>query len=225
MEPRIVIKQGMSIGYRSSWRNRQLPDLELADASVEVTLGAGRHLLLARNGRGKTTLLKTLAGLLPTFSGDYFVDGQVQFIDEELRFDPELKPDNILAAFFKGEARDRAFQMAKRLELDVSKPYGKLSKGNRQKVTLIIAETQAMEGGPQVLLFDEPFSGLDFHVRDEVDSIWNENKQGVLRLVCVHPDEPTLRAESALIISGEKMTHLEVENGRLDWFETRKELD
>lgn len=224
MEPRIIIKQGMSIGYRSGLLSRNTSDLELADTTEEVTLTAGRHLLLARNGRGKTTLLKTLAGLLPTFSGEFSVEGQVQFIDEELRFDLELKPDKILSAFFKGEKMDRAMAMAKRLELDLKTPYGKLSKGNRQKVTLIIAEIQATSGGVQVLLLDEPFSGLDFHVRDEVDAIWNENQEGVLRLVCVHPDEQTLRAESALLINDEKITLLDVEGGHLDWFETRKRL-
>ncbi|MCF6314198.1 MAG: ATP-binding cassette domain-containing protein [Verrucomicrobiales bacterium] len=224
MEPKIVIKQGMSIGYRSGWRNRAMPDLELASAEQEVSLSAGRHLLLARNGRGKTTLLKTLAGLLPTFCGEFQVDGQVQYIDEELRFDPELKTASIFAAFFSGEIYQRALSMAERLELEVKKPYGKLSKGNRQKVTLIIAEVQATQGGAQVLLLDEPFSGLDFHVRDEVDAIWRENSEGILRLVCVHPDEPTLKAESALIISDEKISHLPVVGGELDWFETRKNL-
>ncbi len=224
MEPQIVIKQGMSIGYRSGWRNPTVPDLELAEASVEVELGAGRHLLLARNGRGKTTLLKTLAGLLPAFSGEYAVAGQVQFIDEELRFDPEIRAESIFKAVFgKGEL-EQARTMAERLELDIRKPYGKLSKGNRQKVTLILAEVHASAGGAQVLLLDEPFSGLDFRIRDEVDAIWRENRDGVLRLVCVHPDEPTLRAESALIISEEKMTRLEVEDGQLDWLETRKSL-
>ena len=224
MEPRIVINKGMSIGYRSNLLNRITPDLELADTSTEVTFGVGRHLLLARNGRGKTTLLKTLAGLLPTFAGNFSVEGQVQFIDEELRFDPFLKPYHIFNAIFNNENRERALVMAERLELDAQKPYGKLSKGNRQKVTLIVAEVQAMKDGAQVLLLDEPFSGLDFHVRDKIDAIWSENKNGVLRLVCVHPDEPTLQAESALIISDENITHLEVENGRLDWFETRKDL-
>ncbi len=224
MEPRIVIKQGMSIGYRSGLLNRNISDLELAEATEEVSLTAGRHLLLARNGRGKTTLLKTLAGLLPAFSGDFAVDGQVQFIDEELRFDPFLKSEKILSSFFQGENKKRAEVLAERLELDLRKPYGKLSKGNRQKVTLIVAEVQAMSGGAQVLLLDEPFSGLDFQVRDEIDLIWHENQDEVLRLVCVHPDEPTLRAESALLINDEKITRLDVEDGRLDWFETRKHL-
>ena len=135
-----------------------------------------------------------------------------------------MKSHHIFSAIFNAENRERAMVMAERLELDPQKPYGKLSKGNRQKVTLIIAEVQAMMNGPQVLLLDEPFSGLDFHVRNKIDDIWSENKNGVLRLVCVHPDEPTLRAESALIISDGKINHLEVENGRLDWFETRKDL-
>jgi hypothetical protein len=46
----------------------------------------------------------------------------------------------------------------------------------------------------------------------------------VLRLVCVHPDEPTLRAESALVINEGEIRQLEVEEGSLDWFETRESL-
>ena len=52
-----------------------------------------------------------------------------------------------------------------------------------------------------MLLLDEPFSGLDFHVRNEIDDIWSENSDDHVRLVCVHPDEPTLKAESAIVIS------------------------
>ena len=106
----------------------------------------------------------------------------------------------------------------------MKKQYGKLSKGNRQKVTLILAEAKACDGKGQVLLLDEPFSGLDFHVRNEVDAIWRENSNGVVRLVCVHPDEPTLQAESAVVINDGEIRQLEVA-GALDWFETRKSLN
>ena len=112
MEPRIVINKGMSIGYRSTLLNRNTPDLELADTTTELTLGVGRHLLLARNGRGKTTLLKTLAGLLPAFAGNFSIEGQVQFVDEELRFDPFLKSHHIFSAIFNAENRERAMVMA-----------------------------------------------------------------------------------------------------------------
>lgn len=224
MNPTISIREGLTIGYPRKPLRGQAKDLRLAVAENGISLESGRHLLLARNGRGKTTLLKTLAGLIPAVDGEFGVDGRVQYIDEELRFDPELTSKQIFKAFFTNGMLEKALGFADRLELDVKKQYGKLSKGNRQKVTLILAETKACESPGQVLLLDEPFSGLDFHVRDEVDAMWRENSENVVRLVCVHPDEPTLQAESAVVINEGRIDQLEVD-GALDWFETRKSLN
>lgn len=224
MNPSITIETGMTIGYPRRKLRGERETLRLASAAAPIQLDQGRHLLLARNGRGKTTLLKTLAGLLPAVGGEFGVQGRVQYIDEELRFDPELTSRQIFKAFFTNGLLEKALTYADRLELDTKKSYGKLSKGNRQKVTLILAETQACRDAGQVLLLDEPFSGLDFHVRDEIDSIWRENREGVVRLVCVHPDEPTLQAESAVVINDGEIRQLEVV-GALDWFETRKSLN
>lgn len=196
----------------------------LAVARRSLRLTAGRHLLLARNGRGKTTLLKTLAGLIPGLGGQFSITGQVQFVHEELSFDRELNSRQIFGSFFGNLDRQRAMHYAERLELDTGKAYGKLSKGNRQKVNLILAETFAAGGMPRILLLDEPFSGIDYHVRQAIDSIWNENTAGILRLVCVHPDEPTLQAQSALLIRDGEIEHIQV-NGELDWLQTRKCLN
>ncbi|MEQ1842709.1 MAG: hypothetical protein ABL994_20100 [Verrucomicrobiales bacterium] len=170
-DPSIYIPEGLSIGYSSRFR-RKNPVALLATAESPIELGDGRHLLLARNGRGKTTM-----------------------------------------------------EMAERIELDADKAYGKLSKGNRQKVGLIVAEARTFHNGPQVLLLDEPFSGLDFSARDKVDQIWSENEEGIVRLVCVHPDEPTLKADSAVTIREGRLEKLEVVNGTLDWMETRLSLN
>lgn len=220
-DPSIHIPEGLSIGYSDRLHRKQT---HLAVAETSIDLGDGRHLLLARNGRGKTTLLKTIAGLIPSLSGKIRCHGMVQFVDEDLRFDTELKPRQIFAALFKNGQRRFALDMAERIELDVEKAYGKLSKGNRQKVGLIIAEARTHHNGPQVLLLDEPFSGLDFAARDKVDAIWRENESGIVRLVCVHPDEPTLKADSAVTIREGRLEQLEV-NGTLDWMETRLSLN
>ncbi len=226
MNPAIRIEPELTIGYRSKrWRSAE-KSVRLAEAGDAIKLNSGRHLLLARNGRGKTTLLKTLAGLIPAYDGKFGITGQIQFIDEELRFDPEITPRQIFKSLFTNGLLEKALEYSERLELDIKKPYGKLSKGNRQKVALILAEARASDGtkSGQVLLLDEPFSGLDFHVRDEVDAIWNENSDDTVRLVCVHPDEPTLKAESAIVISDGEIRQLGVD-GALDWFETRDSLN
>lgn len=221
--PCVHLPEGLRIGYRARFR-QAAPEVALARAPRPIELYKGRHLLLARNGRGKTTLLKTIAGLLPTLEGEVRCEGTVQFVDEDLRFDSELKSRQIFAALFKNGQRQFALEMAERIELDVDKPYGKLSKGNRQKVGLIVAEARTRHNGPQVLLLDEPFSGLDFAAREKVDEIWRENTEGIVRLVCVHPDEPTLKAESALAIREGRLEQIPV-NGVLDWMETRLSLN
>lgn len=224
MKPSVTIEEGMEIGYEGArWRGRQA--VRLAKATDAIHLEPGRHLLLARNGRGKTTLLKTLANLIPAMAGVFSVGGRRQYVDEELRFDPELTSRQIFRSFFQNGLFKTSLSFAERMELDVGKQYGKLSKGNRQKVALILAETRASDGEGHVLLLDEPFSGLDFHVRNEVDAIWTENQENVLRLVCVHPDEPTLQAESALLISEGRIQQHHAAGGWVDWMETRKTLN
>lgn len=222
--PSIVIPKGLEIGYPARKLGGQKEPNRLATTGNELRLENGRHLLLARNGRGKTTLLKTIAGIIPSLAKKIEKTGNVQFVDEDLRFDPEMKPRTIFSAFFRNGNRKFALEMAERLELDVDRTYGKLSKGNRQKVTLIVAETRARSGGPQVLLLDEPFSGLDFVARNNVDTVWREREDEIVRLVCVHPDEPTLRAKSALLIRNGTLEQLAVD-GELDWNATKDSLN
>lgn len=223
-QPAVTIPAGFAIGYRGARFRGGEKEVRLAVSQEAIRLDAGRHLLLARNGRGKTTLLKTVARIIPSLDGEIDCEGIVQFVDEDLRFDGEMKPRQIFSALFKNGQRRFALEMAEAIELDVEKPYGKLSKGNRQKVGLIVAETRASLDGPQILLLDEPFSGLDFAARNKVDEIWDQHRQDIVRIVCVHPDEPTLKADSALLIHDGVLERVEVD-GSLDWLETRTALN
>ena len=72
---------------------------------------------------------------------------------------------------------------AKRLNLDLSKKVGELSKGNRQKVAVI----QAFMHLPQILFLDEPTSGLDPLVQIEFEKILDESKaRGAAVLLSSH---------------------------------------
>jgi ABC-2 type transport system ATP-binding protein len=143
----------------------------LHDVSFEV--GAGEVFgLLGPNGAGKTTLLRTLLDLIRPTSGTIEVFGH-DSVRESVAVRARcayLPGDFVVPARLTGfEAIDRytfarrdgarsvAARLADRIDLDLSRRVGDLSKGNRQKVGLVLAFSTPAD----LLVLDEPTSGLD----------------------------------------------------------------
>lgn len=129
---------------------------------------------LGPNGSGKTTTIRCLMGLLKPTSGETRVLGErvvpgraiqharIGYLPGDFRIWPELtarRALSVLAAVGDDGHRVtmRREQLAERLDLDLSRPVGDLSRGNRQKVGVIYA----FQHEPEVLILDEPTSGLD----------------------------------------------------------------
>ncbi len=127
---------------------------------------------LGPNGAGKTTTIRLLLDLLRPTAGTVRVLGRdpraggarlrrrIGYLPGELRLGGRQTAGELLT--FLGNLRGgvparRIQQLAERLELDLDRPLGGLSKGNRQKVGLI----QAFMHTPELLVLDEPSSGLD----------------------------------------------------------------
>lgn len=196
--PSIHLDSGLEIGYGTP----------LARFSEPVSLAGGTHFLLARNGRGKTTLLRTLARTLKPVTGNFRTEGFIQYLPEDLRFDPEITPAMIFRTLLPKARLGEALDLATRIELDVKKPYGRLSTGNRRKTNLISAEFSVHSSRGNILLLDEPFSGLDAFARQAFEEIWRESSANVLRLVSCHPDYDSMEMPSALMIEGKAARHL-----------------
>jgi len=196
--PSIELDPGLEIGYGKP----------LATLGEKIILHGGTHFLLARNGRGKTTLLRTLARSLRSISGTFRIQGAVQYVPEVLRFDAEITPSRIFRSLLPKHRLDAALQLAASIELDVKKPYGQLSTGNRRKTSLIMAEFSIRPNTGNILLLDEPFSGLDAFARQAFEEIWRQSKDNVLRLVSCHPDYDSMKISSALLIEGTHIRHL-----------------
>lgn len=195
--PSIHLDSGLEIGYGAP----------LARFGESIHLAGGTHFLLARNGRGKTTLLRTLARTLKPVSGNFQTEGFTQYLPEDLRFDPEITPAMIFRSMLPKSRFGEALDLAARIELDVKKPYGRLSTGNRRKTNLIAAEFSVKADYGNILLLDEPFSGLDAFARQTFEDIWRHSTANVLRLVSCHPDYDSMEMPSALMIEGKTARH------------------
>ncbi|WP_035744179.1 ABC transporter ATP-binding protein [Haematomicrobium sanguinis] len=139
--------------------------------SFEVPNGAVFG-VIGPNGAGKTTTMRVLLDIIRPTGGTAEVLGspahgapselrrRIGFLPGELRLDGRLSGKTLLKQFaeISGPVKpDRVNELAERLNLDLSRPVRKLSKGNKQKLGII----QAFMHEPDLLILDEPTSGLD----------------------------------------------------------------
>jgi ABC-type multidrug transport system ATPase subunit len=194
----------------------------LVQVREDIHAGIGLHLLAAPNGTGKTTLLRTLAGLCPTLQGHVKVYGEICYLADELRTDPEMTAGTFFRSWFKNEALASTKELACALKLSLTTPIGRLSRGNRQKVLLILAEVKAQQRKATVLLMDEPLTGLDIETREQLTQLWSKKATPAMRLVIMHEFDCVREADSLLTIARGQLCH-STERGS-SWMETYRAL-
>lgn len=141
---------------------------------ISITAVSGRAFgLLGRNGAGKTTTIRILMNVFGAESGDIFIDGSridyakvgIGYLPEERGLYPKKKIIDQLIYFAQlhGMKRPDAVKSIDywldRLEMAEyrNKRLDTLSKGNQQKIQLVTA----LAHNPDIVILDEPFSGLD----------------------------------------------------------------
>jgi ABC-2 type transport system ATP-binding protein len=147
-------------------KTRGIEDLELRVEQGEI-FG-----YLGPNGAGKTTTIRLLVDLIRPTRGRAAIAGldthaqslEVRRITSYLPGELKLPPRSTALAFISylgrlrgGIDRKVVDELAGRLELDLHRKIGDLSKGNKQKVGLVAA----FATDPELLILDEPTSGLD----------------------------------------------------------------
>jgi len=140
---------------------------------VDLTVNQGEVFgFLGPNGAGKTTTIRTVLDLIRPTSGRALVFGiessvdpvaihrRVGYIPGEFSLYDRLTGGQTIQYFanLRGGV-DRAYQhsLIERFEIDPKRRYKELSKGNKQKIGLVIA----LQHRPELLILDEPTSGLD----------------------------------------------------------------
>ena len=151
---------------------------------ISLSVEPGQVLgLLGPNGAGKTTWLRAVLDLVHPTSGTAVIAGvdsrqprarvAASYLPGDLTLPRRLTGWQALRRFTaaRGDsAAATADDIAKRLGIDLSRRIGSLSRGNRQKVGLVIA----LAPQTPVLLLDEPTSGLDPLVQQEFAAILGE---------------------------------------------------
>lgn len=172
-------------------------------SNINMKLESGKiYGLVGRNGSGKTMLMKHILGFVKATQGTILINGKAVGENDDMQENigaiienPGFLPEysgftNLkLLAMIQGKIKDEQIKDAIRLvglDPESKKAVGKYSLGMRQRLGL----AQALMKNPDILLLDEPLSGLD---NDGVQEMWKlflkQKEDGKLIVLASHSKE------------------------------------
>ena len=198
---------------------------------IDLTFETGKfYCVLGANGIGKTTLFKSILGLIPTQSGQILLDDepigniQAKRLAEYLAYVPQAKNNaydmNVLEVVVMGRARfinkfsqpsdddyKKAVEVLERLGIKElkEKKYFELSGGEQQIV--LIARALVQEA--KFIIMDEPASNLDFENQKKVlECLMNLSGKGLGVILSSHsPDHALFCKTRVVMIDKDKSIH------------------
>lgn len=183
----------------------------VGEFSRQFSLDVGNEIVgvFGANGIGKTSLLRSIAGLCPLGEGELIVNGVIVdapamhlFVQPELRNIGMVFQDHSLFPFmtaldnaaFPLTMRGMKRNVARKMAMEMLEQFGvtnvaqqlapTLSGGQSQRVAIV----RALVGSPQAVLLDEPLSAIDDESRESVRNQIREhlNRLGVSAIVVSH---------------------------------------
>lgn len=171
--------------------------------------------LLGPNGCGKTTLIKTLTGLIKDYEGHVFVDGEepgvhtksvIAYLPEKSYLPDWMRPKDAIkyfSDFYADFDSAKAEQMVKDFGLDMKQKIKTMSKGQQEKISLILVMCRKAK----LYILDEPLGGVDPAAREAILELimknYTENATVLMSTHLIHDIEPVL--DRALMISKGKL--------------------
>lgn len=154
-------------------------DLELPEA--------GAFALTGPSGSGKTTLLRILSGLDTDYEGEADVRGRISYVFQEDRLLPSRTAlQNVREVCGSAETASRLLAQTGLSDPRDQKKYPReLSGGMSRRVAI----ARALAFPHDILLLDEPFTGLDGEVKAKVTELIRTSEQGRLVLLVTHDPE------------------------------------
>ncbi|MBQ4129041.1 MAG: ABC transporter ATP-binding protein [Ruminococcus sp.] len=196
--------------------------------SINLTLESGKIIgLLGPNGSGKTTLIKLINGLLTPTEGKVLINGnapgvktksQVAYLPDNSYLNSWMTVKQIInyfADFFEDFREELAYEMLKKLGINADTKLKTLSKGNKEKVCLILV----MSRNAKLYVLDEPIAGVDPAARDYVIStIINNYNPDATVLISTHliSDIEQILDEAIFIQHGDILLHKSIDEIRAE---------
>ena len=195
---------------------------------LDLSVTAGDFFgFIGPNGAGKSTAIRTLLGLLRPTSGTATIFGldtassgpeirrRLGYIPAEVGFYSGMTGAAILrlASRMHGVNPNRGNELACRLELDLQREANELSTGNRKKLAIVLA----LQHQPDLLILDEPSTGLDPLIQGTLFSLLHEeHERGTTIFFSSHVLDEVQRMcqRVAIILSGRIVEAAEIETLR-----------
>ena len=174
--------------------------VELSDVSVKYkrktvvkqvsfSIDKGAYGLLGPNGAGKTTLLRAISGVLP-YTGEMKLSGFIGYLPQRFGIYNELTVSEAMKYFAllcrvpdkRADSEIKRCLELTNMEQFADKRVGKLSGGMLRRLGI----AQSILGNPDVLLLDEPTTGLDPEERMRFKSLIHEIKGSCTVLLSTH---------------------------------------
>ncbi len=171
-------------------------EVKPALSNVSLSIGRGKIIgLLGPNGSGKTTLIKIANGLILPTSGSVLIDGKqpgyeskkiVSYLPDRNYLVGKMKVSEIVQMFedfYEDFDSAKAYAMIERLHISPEDKLGILSKGNKEKVQLILVMSRKAD----LYLLDEPIGGVDPATRDYIlDTIVKNHSENSTVIISTH---------------------------------------
>ena len=201
---------------------------------VNLTIPRGKIIgLLGKNGTGKSTLMKTMNGLLTPSAGKVLINGEeigvnskkhIAFLPERSYLDKSMtvkKTLEFFEDFYENFDAEKARKLLQDLDLDVKQKLSKMSKGMQEKVQLVLVMSRKAD----LYILDEPLGGVDPATRDYIlDTILKNFHNGASVIISTHLisdiekilDEIIFIDKGKIILTGDANALREKENASID---------